>query len=175
MRINFRNGCAVAMLAGTLFTHSFAEQVTVDAERLAKLEARLAELEARLADQEQETKEVKVLATAGNAAGTTSGNVLSNAVTFDILANSAWRNLRWTQAEQWEGIRKGVSQERVIELLGEPPRSIKSLKPRVDEVYYYETSIRDRANALRGRISFKDGVVIAVTPPDFKLVKSAQK
>jgi len=61
----------------------------------------------------------------------------------------------------------------VIELLGSPPRSVKSLKPRVDKVIYYETSIRDSSNSLRGKISFKDGIVIAVQKPNFKSLKLA--
>ncbi|MGB0257939.1 MAG: hypothetical protein ACPGES_04730 [Coraliomargarita sp.] len=132
---------------------------------------RIAELEARLAEQEQETKEVKVLASAGS--GSENG-ILGNAATFDILANSAWRNLRWTEEDQWAGIQKGITQEKVVELLGAPPRTVKSLKPRVDEVYFYETSIRDHINSLNGRISFKKGKVISFTKPDFSSLKKGQ-
>ena len=127
------------------------------------MEQRIQELEARLGAAEQETKEVKVLA----ATGGENPGILGNA-SFDIMANSAWRNLRWTRAEQWDGIRKGISEDEVIELLGSPPRSVKSLKPRVDEVYYYETSLRDSSTALKGRVSFKDGKVIAFQRPDFQ-------
>lgn len=144
-----------------------------DAERIAQLEKRLMLLEARLAEQEQETKEVKVLASSATATGGNSGAILGNTFAYDILANSAWRNLRWTQEEQWAGIRNGVTEERVVELLGHPPRSVDSLKPRVDKVYWYETSIRDRSNALRGKISFRDGKVIAVKKPNFQAVQQA--
>jgi len=151
-----------------------AETVTVDAEKLDRLERRLAELEARLAEQEQETKEVKTLASSTVASASTGGgnrSVLGNALTFDILADSAWRNLRWTQEEQWAGIRKGVSEEKVIELLGNPPRSLDSLKPRVDKVFWYETSLRSSSDALRGKISFRDGKVIYFDKPDFQAVQ----
>jgi hypothetical protein len=43
----------------------------------------------------------------------------------------------------------------------------------VDKVIYYETSIRDSSNSLRGKISFKDGIVIAVQKPNFKSLKLA--
>ncbi len=129
-------------------------------------EARIVELEARLAEAEQETKEVKVLAANSNA-GASSSHILGNTATYDILANSAWRNLRWTNEEQWVDVRPGISMEKVIELLGSPPRSVDSVKPRVDEVFYYETSIRDRTNALRGKVSFRKGKVLTVEKPNF--------
>jgi len=135
-------------------------------------EARMVELETRLAEAEQETKQVKALAATGG--NVSQASILGNAATFDILANSAWRNLRWTQAEQWEAVRPGVSMAAVVEALGHPPRSVDSLKPRVDEVFYYETSIRDDGNSLRGKISFRKGKVLTVQKPNFKANKAAQ-
>ena len=172
MFITLRNSVASAGLIAASILPIFAEEVTVSAETLARLEQRIAELEARLDDQEQETKEVKVLATSSAATGgQSSGSILGNTLTYDILADSAWRNLRWTQEEQWEGIRRGTTEERVIELLGDPPRSLDSLKPRIDRVFWYETSLRDRSSAMRGKISFKDGRVVHVDKPDFEAVK----
>jgi hypothetical protein len=167
---------ALALFALTGLSACLVSPAVADAEadRLARLEKRLAELEARLANQEQETKEVKTLAASGAAgASQSSGTFTGNPLALDIMANSAWRNLRWTQEEQWVGVRKGISEEKVIELLGSPPRSLDSLKPRVDKVFWYETSLRDRSSALRGKISFKDGKVIAVKKPNFQAVKQA--
>ena len=147
-----------------------------DAERMARLEQRLLELEQRLESQEEETKEVKVLAASSAASGGQAGRTFSgNPLSLDIMAGSAWRNLRWTQEEQWEGIRKGISEERVIELLGSPPRSLDSLKPRIDKVFWYETSLRDRSSALRGKISFKDEKVYSFKQPNFQAVKQAMQ
>lgn len=173
MRINVFNTGVLFMAAALTILPSTLVADASTAEQLARLEKRLAELEARLAEAEQDTKEAKVLATTG---GGQIGNssILGNGATFDILANSAWRNLRWTQEEQWAGIRKGISEEKVIELLGPPPRSVKSLKPRIDKVLYYETSLKDRSNTLRGKISFKDGAVVSVSKPNFQVLKSAQ-
>lgn len=194
MRIKTLLTGALAVTAGVFSISSLSAEADAEVvallkkmeQRIAELEAkdaseaqagdaamakRIAELEARLAEQEQETKEVKVLATSGS--GSENG-ILGNAATFDILANSAWRNLRWTQEEQWDGVQKGITQEKVVELLGAPPRTVKSLKPRVDEVYFYETSIRDHINSLNGRISFKKGKVISFTKPDFSSLKKGQ-
>lgn len=173
MRINLFNVCAVALAASTSLVTLHADSADANAERMARLEARLIQLEARLAETEQETKEVKVLAASG-AGSINNSSILGNAATFDILANSAWRNLRWTQEEQWADIKRGISEEKVIELLGSPPRSVKSLKPRIDKVAYYETSMRDSVNSLRGKISYKDGKVIAIQKPNFQSLKQAK-
>lgn len=191
MRITLPNACAVVFAATVLLTPMYAADSDANDDRMARMEARLlemearlaateksqpapsavseariVELEARLAEAEQETKEVKVLAANSNA-GASSSHILGNTATYDILANSAWRNLRWTNEEQWVDVRPGISMEKVIELLGSPPRSVDSVKPRVDEVFYYETSIRDRTNALRGKVSFRKGKVLTVEKPNF--------
>ena len=158
MQNAFSSLSAVAAIATSMLFPLSVNAEDLSAARIARLEARLLELESRLADTEQATKEVKVLA-ASNSAGVSQESVLSNRGTLDILAGSAWRNLRWTQPEQWVEVRRGISEEKVIELLGSPPRSVKSAKPRVDKVAYYETSIRDRSNLLRGKVSYKDGLV----------------
>ena len=166
MRIISLNTYAVALLAPVLFAPLCAADADAATDRMAQLEARLIDMEARLASAEQETKEVKALAaTSGNVP---SSSILGRGAAFDIMADSAWRNLRWTQPEQWEVVRPGVSEKTVIDALGSPPRSVKSLKPRVDKVFYYETSIRDKGNSLRGQISFRKGQVLTVQKPNFQ-------
>ena len=193
MRIKIPHARVAVLAATVLFTPLYAADTEATEDRMARLEARLlemearlavseknqpapastvseqriAELEARLAEAEQETKEVKVLAASGSQSVPIKG-ILGNTATYDILANSAWRNLRWTQEAQWEAVRPGVSVETVIDALGAPPRSVDSLKPRVDEVFYYETSIRDDGNSLRGKVSFRDGQVLTVQKPNFQ-------
>jgi len=147
------------------FQSTFAD---AEADRIARLEQRLIQLEQRLADTEQETKEVKVLASSAAAGGGSS--LLGNQATFDILAGSAWRNLRWTQEDQWDGVKRGITEEKVVEILGYPPRSVDSLKPRVDMVYWYETSLRD-PNNVRGKVSFKKGRVVKVEKPNFSAMQ----
>jgi hypothetical protein len=175
MRISLHN---ISVLAATAiatvipFQSTFAD---ADAERIARLEQRLVQLEQRLAETEQETKEVKVLASSSAATGGNNASILGNAAAFDILAGSAWRNLRWTQEEQWEGIKRGITEEKVIQLLGYPPRSIDSLKPRIDKVYWYETSLRDRSSEVRGKVSFKKGKVVSYEKPNFSAVPAVQQ
>jgi hypothetical protein len=174
MRIRF---AVRSLLGACLCLHALPSSAADEAAssdmaaRMAAMEARIMELESRLESAEEETeaakresKEAKVMAASG---GAQNPGILGGA-SLDILASSAWRNLRWTQPEQWDGIRQGITEEEVIEALGAPPRSVKSLKPRVDEVFYYETSLRDSSNVLKGRVSFRDGKVIAFQKPDFK-------
>lgn len=186
MRISLLNVTAFAVSAIALVSPLQPSFAVSDAERIAALEKRLLELEQRLVDSEkntkeveqrlaeteQETKEVKVLASSAAATGGNQSSILGNTATFDILAGSAWRNLRWTDEGQWEGIKRGISEAKVIELLGYPPRSLDSLKPRVDKVYWYETSLRDWNSQVRGKVSFKDGKVVSFKKPDFEMMKS---
>ena len=132
------------------------------AAQIAALEKRLAQLESRLSVNEKKTKEAKVLATNTSAANRAAG---SNA-TLNILANNAWRNLRWTEADQWKTVVNGASIAQVEDALGKPPRTVKSLKPQIDLVYFYETSIGQK-DGLYGKVDFRKGKVIAVTKPDF--------
>ena len=134
------------------------------AAKLALMEKRLAQLESRLSDNEQKTKEVKVLA--ANSGSNANRGILGGGATLDILSNSAWRNLRWTQEEQWKTVVKGATLEQVTDALGKPPRTVKSLRPQVDLVYFYETSIGDK-HGLNGKVSFRKDKVIAVIKPDF--------
>jgi len=166
MRIISLNTYTVALLATVLFAPLCAADADAATDRLAQMEARLIAMEARLAEAEQETKEVKALAATGR--NVPSSSILGRGAALDIMTNSAWRNLRWTQPEQWKAIRPGISEETVIDALGSPPRSVKSLKPRVDKVFYYETSIRDKSNSLRGQISFYKGQVKTIQKPNFQ-------
>ncbi|MEM8868328.1 MAG: carbohydrate porin [Verrucomicrobiota bacterium] len=172
MLSKFYTLCALAVVASAFSSHDLAAESDAALEaRLAKLEARVAELEARLAETEQETKEVKVLASSSQSAPTQAAPG-SSGFAADIMARSAWRNYRWTEPEQWDGIQKGITIDRVVELLGEPPRTVKSLKPRIDLVYYYETSLKDTFNSVRGKVNFKDGIVVSAIRPDFEKLKS---
>ena len=133
------------------------------AAQIAALEKRLAQLESRLSVNEKKTKEAKVLATNTNTAVRSGAG---NNATLNILSNNAWRNLRWTEEDQWKTVVNGASIAQVEDALGKPPRTVKSLKPRIDLVYFYEASIGDKYG-LNGKVSFKKGKVVSVVKPDF--------
>ena len=154
---------SVLLVVSTVPTVSAASEEEMAA-KLALMEKRLAQLESRLSDNEQKTKEVKVLA--ANSGSNANRGILGSGATLDILSNSAWRNLRWTQEDQWKTVVNGASIEQVNDALGKPPRTVKSLRPQVDLVYFYETSIGDK-HGLNGKVSFRKDKVIAVIKPDF--------
>lgn len=164
-RLKFPLCALVALLSFLPIQVSFAE---TDTERILRLEQRLLQLEQHLEKIKQNTDEVRAQAPHPRTASdqkTTS--IPGNRATFDILTGKAWRELRWTREKQWEGIKQGVTEEKVIELLGYPPRSVDSLRPRVDKVYWYETDLRARSSGMRGKISFRKGRVISVEKPEF--------
>ncbi|TVP81106.1 MAG: hypothetical protein EA353_02215 [Puniceicoccaceae bacterium] len=171
---------AVFLPSASVFADADAEQKAQmeqieQIERMARMEARLLELEQRLEEAEQTNKEIKVLASNPPSADGSRGSILGNAATFDILAGSAWRDLRWTQEAQWDGVKVGATEEQVIELLGYPPRSVDSRRPRVDKVYWYEASIRDKSSGMSGKVSFRNGRVVSVEKPDFSAKPAAQR
>ena len=132
-------------------------------ENVNALEKRLGIIEARLAALEKKPSNVASIKPSSSSI---------NQATMDILAKSAWRDLRWTDQKQWENLKNGMTTDDVIKLLGKPPRSVKSLKPKVDLVYFYEVGILDASSAVKGKISFKNGVVVDFQTPDFQAVQS---
>ena len=135
-------------------------------------EMRIEELEMRLAKAEQEVKTAEQLAKESASRSNIEFAKREQAIT-ETLAISTMSKPLWTQEKQWEKIKPGITMEKVIELLGQPTRSLDSLKPRVDKVFYYQTSFRETSNALRGKISFRKSEVLTVEKPDFEQIKSA--
>lgn len=175
-----------------------AKAVNTDekSDRIAALEARLSELEVRLSEIEQrenpgadeakkriEELEAR-LAAAEHKAKIAEQLAIDNALKAErfekadrvgeISNYSNVETLLWTDEQRWAGVAPGVSIEKVVELLGPPLRSVDSLKPRVDQVFYYQGSLRASSGSLRGKVSFRDGEVLAVEKPNFEQNSSAQ-
>lgn len=170
----------------------FAEASIADTqqERIAILEARLTELELRLSEAEKQKNDdsndtetrieefqVRLAASEQRAQAAeqlaAESRVLAekaekiNARSEASAKTNANNKLLWMQEKQWNAIKPGVSMEKVIELLGPPPRSLDSLKPRVDQVFYYQTSLRASSDLLTGKISFRKDKVHTVEKPNF--------
>ncbi len=170
-----------------------AETNVLDAQggRIAALEDRMAKLEARLAEAEKLSNQslhdaktrIEMLeaqfAKANHTAKVAEQTVMkkppaegylveqSNAAT-QVSAALIDDKLLWTNEKRWSEIKPGVTMEKVIELLGTPPRSLDSLKPRVDKVFFYETNPKLSSYSLNGKISFRKGKVLAVEKPNFE-------
>ncbi len=132
--------------------------------RIARLESRIAELEARLDVNEREASQVREMAQSQPAPR------YENQPQAQPQNNPQWQQPaeRWQNPTNWARIERGMSEEAVLQILGSPPRIIPSLKPRVDDVYIYETNMNFGGTTLRGRISFRDGEVISIDAPNFR-------
>lgn len=120
-----------------------------------ELKIRIENLESRLAQYER----VESISKPPIARMQTSG--------MHLAEENAWRKYRWTDPAQWAQIKMGVSESEVIDALGEPPRWVQSMKPRVDTVYFYEIRGRFKGAKLKGYVSFKNGVVVDFQKPNF--------
>ncbi|MDA0848996.1 MAG: hypothetical protein O2827_04495 [Verrucomicrobia bacterium] len=128
-----------------------------------ELKIRIANLESRLAQYER----VESISKPPLARMQTSG--------MHLAEENAWRKYRWTDPAQWAQIKIGVTESEVIDALGEPPRWVQSMKPRVDTVYFYEIRGRFKGAKLKGYVSFKNGVVVDFQKPNFSNFHSIPK
>ncbi len=155
--------CAVLTLAAVAGVAASSEAELAAA--VARLEARVAELEARLgAAEQQSAPTVERVQEQGATAEKRGWIPMEN---LNPFVRHAWVNEAWTRPEPWDQVRRGMSPDEVIKVLGEPTRTVESLKPRVDLVYFYEGGIRSQGVKLRGKVSFRKGEVIAVQKPNF--------
>ena len=150
----------VVLILAPLFISSSLYAQTLE-ERVMDLEARIVALEARLGDAEAE-------AAAALERADKMEEEKKSWVSMDNMnpfVRHAWVNEAWTREESWAAIREGLSPDEVVAILGEPTRTVRSLKPMVDLVYFYEGSIQ--GNKIRGRISFRDDATIHFKKPTF--------
>ena len=176
---------ATLLSAATNSPDEKKDRIAILENRLAKLEARLSEsetlkdqylidaearikaLEVQLAEAHQKAKIAEQFATE-SAFQKEDYSVVKNNPTTEIPTTAVNGKLLWTQEKQWDEIEPGVTMDKVIELLGTPPRSLDSLKPRVDKVFFYQTNPKLSSYPLHGKISFRKGKVLAVEKPDFE-------
>jgi hypothetical protein len=151
----------VVLVSFSLFTLACAHAQTME-ERVADLEARLATLEARLSDAEAESAEVKERVKAAEVEK-------DDRLSLDSLnpfVRHAWVNEAWTRPEPWKSVKEGQTPDEVEKILGEPTRTVRSLKPKVDLVYFYEGNIQ--GHKIRGKVSFRKDVVVSLKVPTFE-------
>lgn len=177
--VNRRFSAAVIPCAAGLLLPVVLSGQSVE-ERLAALEEKIAVLENRVVTAEAETSEALERAEAAEsraeqaetrveAAAETSRKEKGSWVSMDTLnpfVRHAWVNEAWTRPEPWQQVRKGQTEAEVIDILGEPTRTVDSLKPKTDMVFFYEGRIRDAK--INGKISFRRGRVKSIKQPNFE-------
>ena len=93
-------------------------------------------------------------------------NSLIENVVEKIQAQEESANFPWMEASKWVNVRKGMTPEEVVTLLGQPTLNEPSLHKRVDFVYTYQGRRVATAKKVTGIIRFYKGKVIAVEAPD---------
>lgn len=169
--VNRRFSAAVIPCAAGLLLPVVLSGQSVE-ERLAALEEKIAVLENRVVTAEAETSEALERAEAAESRAEqaeTSRKEKGSWVSMDTLnpfVRHAWVNEAWTRPEPWQQVRKGQTEAEVIDILGEPTRTVDSLKPKTDMVFFYEGRIRDAK--INGKISFRRGRVKSIKQPNFE-------
>ena len=124
-----------------------------------QLETRVSELEGDLAGAVAE--QVVMVSADSEAAYTASGGeTLVDKVVSAIQVREQQVNFPWMEAGLWQGLEKGMSQDEVIALLGEPTLTDPSLKRWIDTVFTYRGRRPSTGQQVTAKVRFyKDQLV----------------
>lgn len=73
----------------------------------------------------------------------------------------------WTVAATWDSLEKGMEEEDVITLLGEPTTRKFSVRKDTDEIFYYRGDLEGTGEQLEGEVRIYKGKVRRFVVPDF--------
>lgn len=90
---------------------------------------------------------------------------LIESVVNTIQAKEESANYPWMDAAKWASLKKGMSPEDVVALLGKPTLNEPSMHKRVDFVYTYQGRRVATAKKVEGIIRFYKGKAIEVEAP----------
>ena len=90
---------------------------------------------------------------------------LIESVVNTIQAKEESANFPWMDAAKWASLKKGMSPEDVVALLGKPTLNEPSMHKRVDFVYTYQGRRVATAQKVEGIIRFYKGKAIEVEAP----------
>ena len=123
------------VLCGTVNLLNASDVKLASSDSIAELVNTVNDLKIRVSNLEFRLKQYeRVESNPENIEVPNSGNQF---VGMHLAKENAWRKYRWTDPTQWALIKKGISKRAVIEALGNPPRWISSMKPRVDTVFFF--------------------------------------
>ena len=138
-----------------LFSSTLEEEIASIKERLSAIEAQLSSIET--------TKEF-----------TNVNQVDQEKDTFvSKIADAVWEQKRkvdhsWYRQDLWDSITVGISEEKVVQILGKPSRIEPSLNKRIDRVLIYE--IRSgllTKRKIKGIVKSRKGKIVFVEKPPF--------
>lgn len=74
----------------------------------------------------------------------------------------------WTAAATWNELEKGMKEEEVIELLGEPTARKFSVRKDTDEIFHYRGDLDGTGELIEGEVRIYKGKVRRFVVPDFE-------
>lgn len=85
----------------------------------------------------------------------------------ELKSDAARASGPWTSPDSWALIRKRMSSFEVRETLGRPTRMKPSVRPAIDEVYFYKGDLDADGIEEEGVVNFKDKRVVSFESPHF--------
>lgn len=73
---------------------------------------------------------------------------------------------KWTEADNWKLIKEGMLEEEVIEILGEPNRTLETLKKHIDHFLIYRGYINNQTLKIQGRVKIYRDKVAGIEIPE---------
>jgi hypothetical protein len=151
-------------------------------ELLAKIELisnRVKQLEQRIQSVEKENNQLRkeiVKSTQTNAYKLTSvaqilpsdpdqKKLFLDKLRFEINSNADKVSGPWVNAENWKKMRKRMSYYEVRKVLGTPTRIKPSVKPNIEQIYYYSGDLNADGSQEEGTVNFSDKRVVSFESP----------
>tara|TARA_B110000037_G_scaffold187772_1_gene218596 strand:- start:307 stop:843 length:537 start_codon:yes stop_codon:yes gene_type:complete len=76
---------------------------------------------------------------------------------------------KWTIAENWEKLEEGMKEDEVFAILGEPTRTLETIKKRVDVIHIYRGLIHQQTLKVQGKVKIYRGKVVSIEMPELLL------
>ena len=84
---------------------------------------------------------------------------------FEINSNADKASGPWVNPENWKKIRKRMSYYEVRKVLGTPTRIKPSVKPNIEQIYYYNGDLNADGSEEEGTVNFSDKRVVSFESP----------
>ncbi len=84
---------------------------------------------------------------------------------FEINSNADKASGPWVNPENWKKIRKRMSYYEVRKVLGTPTRIKPSVKPNIEQMYYYSGDLNADGSQEEGTVNFSDKRVVSFESP----------
>ena len=135
---------------------------------LKKLNANLERLEQRLDDIDQRVDAVETVNAATIASAQTAGPpnpTLIDRMVEAVQAREESIRYPWMDTEIWSQVKKGMSEEEVGDILGEPTLDDPSLYKRIDKVHTYRGRRPMTGELVLGKVKYYRSKVVSIETP----------